>query len=101
MPAATFAVFEPALDPGAQPIPRDIDGGRRQGGEDQPGGAIPGIPARQEGTRALPCRGGKADDLASPPLSDTADSLRQRTQGGGGGHPVSIMASATVGYATV
>ena len=80
--------FEPALDPGAQPIPRDIAGGRRQGGEEQPGVAIPGIPACQEGACELPCGGGAADDRASPPLPDTADHLRQRTTGGGGGHPI-------------
>src|SRR5207253_9934614 len=87
MPAAAFAVFEPALDPGARPIPRDIDGGRRQVGEDQPGGAIPRIPARQEGARELPRWGSKANDLARPPLPDTADPLRQRTTGSGGGQP--------------
>jgi hypothetical protein len=46
MPATALAVFEAALDPSAQRIPRDIDSGRRQVGEDQPGIAIPRIPAR-------------------------------------------------------
>src|SRR5262249_28816568 len=85
MPATPFAVFEAALDPGPQPIPRDIDAGRRQSGEDQPGIAIPGIPGREEGARELPRWRDKAGDLASPPLPYVADDLRQRPQGGGGG----------------
>src|SRR5262245_43088077 len=92
MPAAALAVFEAALDPGPQPIPRDIDGGRRQVGEDQPGIAIPSIPAREEGAREVPRGGGKTGHAASPPLPHTTDHLRQRTEGSGGGQTIVTLA---------
>ena len=92
MPATAFAVFEAALDPGAQRIPRDIDCDRRQVGEDQPGGAISRIPACEQGARELPRWRGKAEDGASPPLPHVADHLRQRPTGDGGGQTIVTLA---------